>query len=146
MRLSSRETVSHHKELKQITEDELASALGTSQALIPEEGLLSTGPAPDKENMNLANTEGLLPHQMATMTLSSKPQTQTELGARESVLLYKQGVSDLKEYSEIPKNVKKVDKRKPHIVEENFAPMYEIAKMSFDQGVMKFDKLSNILR
>ena len=128
-----------------MTEEELRDALGSS-AMIPEEGLLSTGPVPDKENTNFMNTEGLLPHQMASLTLSQKPQAQSQLGARESVLLYKEGVSDVKEYSEVPQTVTKVDKRKPHIVEANFKPMYEIARMSFDQGVMKFDKLSNILR
>lgn len=36
--------------------------------------------------------------------------------------------------------------RKPHVLDANFKPVYELAKIDYNKGMMKYDKLKNILR
>jgi hypothetical protein len=85
------------------------------------------------------------PHEVASMTLTYKP-PQTDSHPNKNVVIYKQGVPDTQDYSDLPSNIKKTKKSAPHIIEENFTPMYEIAKIDSNTSMMKHSKLKNILK
>lgn len=64
----------------------------------------------------------------------------------QNVLLYKKGVKDVTEYSSMTDKIGKKKVRKPHVLDANFKPVYELAKIDYNKGMMKYDKLKNILR
>ena len=64
----------------------------------------------------------------------------------QNIVLYKQGVKDTTEYSTFPDEAGKKKMRKPHVIDASLKPVYELANIDYNKGMMKYDKLKNILR
>lgn len=104
MRLSSRETVTHHKKFEKINDDQLQKLLLSVKTFIPEEGYEKSiiEPYHHEDEENLSNKSNMLkPHEIASMTLTNK-QPITDINPNTNILIYKKGVADETEYSGFP--------------------------------------------
>ena len=149
MRLSSRETLSHHKHLALVTPSQLAESLplAPSDAAL-ESKFLSSPIKLEKENQDLNSAQPQLagkPHEIIPPKTFPEEYPRTIRNPPKNIVVYKQGISDSQEYSHLPAAQSKIPLQKPHIIESNFQPLYDIAQIDLNQSMLKFDKLSNIL-
>ena len=89
------------------------------------------------------NSQSLKPHEAASLKLSND---QGVTNVAPASLIYKDGVPDTHNYTDDPDKVKTIKKKKPHVIDEQFKPMYDVAKLDMNNGVMQYGKLKNILR
>lgn len=128
-----------------------ASNISAQNSYIEESKIHNNGYANQLNESEISHVNEFMkikPHQVATNLLTAGLSTKAaSKDVQQDIMIYKQGVKDLQDYSAFSKSIRKEEKTdKPVILEKNFKPIYGTASMQTDLKDMNYDKLTGVLK